>query len=181
MYGVCIVKIFLSYTKNEIMSNEIFGIINLNIIDICHNQYGNYLVQYILQNFWKDSQVNYIKKQIIEKFGDLASEKFSSHICNLFVELSEQNERIWLMNYLVNKGYFGFLSKNKFGSYIINKLMKSLSIGNNNNGGNNSNDNEGNYMFSRNNKNINNNNYKSNYRNYNKYNNNNNLPFKYGY
>lgn len=132
MYGVCIVKKFMSCTKNEFIINQILDLISKNLIYISRDQYGNYLIQFILQNWWINPKILIIKKKIVSNFYYLASEKFSSHICDLFIELSDYKEKLFLMSLLINSGYFGFLSKNKFGYYVINKLMKSLSISGNN-------------------------------------------------
>lgn len=139
MYGVCIVKKFLSCTQNEIILNQSFGLISLNLVTISQNQFGNYLIQYILKTFWGCPRIDMVKNLILENFGKLASEKFSSHICELFIDLSNMNEKKFIMNMIINNGYFGFLSKNKFGVYVINKLIKSISLGINLNNINNNN------------------------------------------
>ena len=48
MYGVCTVKKFIGYTKNELLLKQILNIILNHFINISENQYGNYLIQYLL-------------------------------------------------------------------------------------------------------------------------------------
>lgn len=130
MYGVCICKKFFSNVKNQLLLKNCFDLFYLNFVDISQNQYGNYLSQYILKNFWNDE--NYggrIKQIIIENFEKLSMEKFSCHISELFVELLDYNAKYWIINYIVNQGYFNELAKNKFGVYVVKKLLKGLSLG----------------------------------------------------
>ena len=52
MFGVCTVKKFIAYTKNELLVKQILNIILNNFVNISENQYGNYLIQYILEHWW---------------------------------------------------------------------------------------------------------------------------------
>ena len=52
MYGVCTVKKFIGYTKNELLMKQILNIILTNFVYISENQYGNYLIQFVLEYLW---------------------------------------------------------------------------------------------------------------------------------
>ena len=62
MYGVCTVKKFIGYTKNELLLKQILNIILINFLNISQNQYGNYLIQYLLEYWWKTNEGVYLKK-----------------------------------------------------------------------------------------------------------------------
>ena len=126
MYGVCTVKKFIRYTKNELLIKQILNIILNNFINISENQYGNYLIQYLLEYWWKANEGIYLKKLFISKFHILASNHYSSYICDLFIKLSSYEEKKLLMSSLVKDNSIILLNNNSNGNIIINKLMNSL-------------------------------------------------------
>ena len=64
MYGVCTVKKFIGYTKNDLMVKQILNTLMTNFVNISSNQYGNYLIQYILEKWWKTQEGVFLKKLI---------------------------------------------------------------------------------------------------------------------
>ena len=87
MYGVCTVKKFIGYTKNELIVKQILNSLLTNFVNISSNQYGNYLIQYLLEKWWKNKEGLYLKKMIITKFQILASNHYSAYVCDLFLKL----------------------------------------------------------------------------------------------
>ena len=83
MYGVCAVKKFIGYSKNELLIKQILKIILTNFVNISENQYGNYLIQYILEHWWNTQEGTSLKKICISNFYKLAENHFSSYICEL--------------------------------------------------------------------------------------------------
>jgi hypothetical protein len=126
MYGVCTVKKFIGYTKNELLVKQILNIILINFLNISQNQYGNYLIQYLLEYWWKTNEGIYLKKLFISKFHILAGNHFSSYICDLFIKLSSLDEKKKLMSSLIKDKTINNLTNNKSGNIILNKLMNSL-------------------------------------------------------
>ena len=118
MFGVCTVKKFIAYTKNELLVKQVLNIILNNFVNISENQYGNYLIQYILEHWWNT--------MCISKFHILAGNHFSSYICDLFIKLSNHKEKKLLMNSLIKDNTIVFLANNNNGNIIMNKLMNSL-------------------------------------------------------
>jgi hypothetical protein len=125
MYGVCTVKKFIGYTKNELHKKQILNIILTNFISISENQYGNYLIQYILEHWWDSSEGIFLKKICISKFHILAVNHFSSYICDLFIKLSSVEDKEILMSSLIKNNTIALLNNNH-GNFIKNKLMNSL-------------------------------------------------------
>ena len=126
MYGVCTVKKFIGYTKNELLLKQILNIILINFLNISQNQYGNYLIQYLLEYWWKTNEGVYLKKIFVSKFHILSGNHFSSYICDLFIKLSSQDEKKKLMSSLIKDKTINNLTNNKSGTIILNKLMSSL-------------------------------------------------------
>ena len=98
MYGVCTVKKFIGYTKNELIVKQILNTILTNFVNIASNQYGNYLMQYILEKWWKTQEGLFLKKLIISKFQILCSNHFSCYLCDLFLKLCTNEEKMVLLS-----------------------------------------------------------------------------------
>jgi hypothetical protein len=126
MYSVCTVKKFIGYTKNELLLKQILNIILTNFVNISGNQYGNYLIQYLLEHWWKTNEGIFLKKICISKFHILAANHFSSYICDLFIKLASFEEKQMLMSSLIKDKTVSLLTNNMSGNIIMNKLMSSL-------------------------------------------------------
>ena len=100
MYGLSVVKKFINYTKNELLSKYIFNIIITDFMSISNNQYGNYLIQYLLEKWWKTSEGIILKKLIISKFKVLSGNHYSAYICRLFFKLCNDSEKNIFLSYL---------------------------------------------------------------------------------
>ena len=125
MYGVCTVKKFIGYTKNELHIKQILNIILTNFVSISKNQYGNYLIQYILEYWWNSKEGTFLKKICMSKFHILAENNFSLYICDLFIKLSSLEDKELLMSLLSEDNSITLL-KNNNGNFIMNKLMNSI-------------------------------------------------------
>ena len=126
MYGICTTKKFIGYTKNELLVKQILNIILTNFVNISGNQYGNYLIQYLLEYWWKTNEGVFLKKMCISKFHILAANHFSSYICDLFIKLSNMEEKKLLLSTLIKDKTINTLTNNNSGNFILNKLMNSL-------------------------------------------------------
>ena len=126
MYGVCSVKKFIGYTKNELLIKHILNIILSNFVNISENQFGNYLIQYLLEYWWKTNEGIFLKKMLISKFPILAGNHFSSYICDLFIKLANKEEKKILLNSLMKEKSFTLINNNKNAIIIFNKLLNSL-------------------------------------------------------
>ncbi len=126
MYGVCTVKKFIWFTKNELLVKQIFNIILTNFVNISGNQYGNYLIQYILEYWWSTNEGQYLKKLIISKFHTLASNHYSFYICDSFIKMASLEEKKILMASLIKDKTITFLKNSNNGNTIFNKLISSL-------------------------------------------------------
>lgn len=93
MYGVCAVKKFIAYTKNEVILKQFLNLVLTNFINISGNKYGNYLIQYLLEKWWKKEEGICLKNIIISKFPILAENRYSSYVCSLFIKLCNDEEK----------------------------------------------------------------------------------------
>ena len=119
VYGVFTVKKFIGYTQNELIRKQLLNSIFNNILNISSNQYGNYLIQYLLEKWWKSTEGVYLKKLIFSKFLILASNYYSSFICDLFYKLCNDEEKKSLATFI------------KTNNKMLDNLYKNNDIKNN--------------------------------------------------
>ena len=127
MYGVCTVKKFIGYTKNELIVKQILNSILSNFVNISESKYGNYLIQYLLEKWWKTAEGVYLKKLIISKFQTLASNHYSSFVCDLFLKLSSIEEKKNLINSFNDYKTLGNMKNNKNKiPFYLNKIANDI-------------------------------------------------------
>ena len=127
MYGVCTVKKFIGYTQNELIVKQILNSILSNFVDISGSQYGNYLIQYLLEKWWKTEEGVYLKKLIISKFQTLASNHYSSFVCDLFLKLSSTEEKRNFINSFKDYKTVRNIKQNKDKiPFYLNKITNDL-------------------------------------------------------
>ena len=153
MYGVCTVIKFINYSKNEIIEKILLNLILSNFVNISENQYGNYLIQNIMEKWWNANLGLYLKNICIDKFHILAVNHYSSYVCDMFLKVSSIEDKQLLMSILINRKNINLLYTNNSGKIIMNKLMNALKKD-----GNNFNNFTKNLLLTNNFKNANNNN-----------------------
>ena len=140
MYGICVVKQFMLFTKDSAIIDEIFNSIINNFINVAQNQYGNYLIQFLLQKWWHEYQCAFIKKLIYDNFIILSCNQFSWYICDLYINLSNNDEKKFLMaSFLTNYSKIkpnsnndnkntisDYSTQNKYCNNVVKKLRDCL-------------------------------------------------------
>ena len=126
MYGVCTVIKFINYTKNEVIEKLILNLILKNFVNIAENQYGNYLIQNIMENWWNTQKGLYLKKICMEKFHFLALNHYSSYVCDMLLKLSSVEDKKKIMTSLYNCKNINSIYASTSGKIIMNKLMNAL-------------------------------------------------------
>ena len=135
VYGVGTVKKFIAYTQNESIRKQFLNSIFYNIVNISSNQFGNYLIQYLLEKWWKTTEGIYLKKLIFSKFLILASNYYSSFICDLFYKLCNDEEKKSLSTFINsnNKTLDNIYKNNDFKNNRIPLCLNKIITSNNNN------------------------------------------------
>lgn len=93
IYGVRAIKEFIKYSKNYLIIKQILNLISNNFVNISMNKYGNYLIQFLLEKWWDKEEGIILKNIIISKFHILSKNAFSSHICDLFIKLNNNEKK----------------------------------------------------------------------------------------
>ena len=122
MYGICTIKKFIYKTENEEIFNKFMQIIFINFLEISQNKYGNYLIQFLLENYKNNSHIDNLKNLILKHFYDLSINQYSSHICDLYINDLEPYKKKLLLNFLISNGIYQKLLNNKYGTYVVKKL-----------------------------------------------------------
>ena len=128
-FGIVASKKFIYYTKNEQIKNNILGRIKINFMPLAEDQYANYLIQCILEEWNNTPEGNEIKKLIRDNFEKMCVKKYSSFICEEYIKIITQEEKNELIN-LLNINKILYLN-NKHSKKILKKL--GIIINNNNN------------------------------------------------
>ena len=125
-YGVCTVIKFINYTKNESIEKLILNLLISNFVYISENQFGNYFVQNIMEQWWNTKNGKFLKKVCIDKFSILANNHYSSYVCDMLLKLSDIEDKKIIMENLIKSNIINSLYNTNSGKIIINKLMNGL-------------------------------------------------------
>ena len=125
--GICIIKKLLLMTHKKDLHTKIKKIIYDNAINLIVHQYGNYVIQTIVEN-WDDKELEDIINIFRNKYIYLSKQKYSSNAIERIIEKNQKNLIIYI-NEICNENNFIEIIKNKYGNYVIQKALK-LSSGN---------------------------------------------------
>ena len=96
-----------------------------NCLEIAQDPYGNYAIQYILDE-WTSSECKNVVTIIIENICSLSKQKFSSNVVEKIIELIDEERRQLIFTEIFNEAKLYGLIKNKYGKYVIQKSIKSM-------------------------------------------------------
>ena len=120
--GICIVKKLLLMTHKKDLHKKIKKIIYDNAIDLIVHQYGNYVIQTIVEN-WDDNDLEEILNLYKNKYIYLSKQKFSSNAIERILEKNKKNVEIYINEVCNDKNIIEII-KNKYGNYVIQKAVK---------------------------------------------------------
>ena len=123
--GICLVKKFIGNNILNHIRNKIINIINENCIQISQSPFGNYVVQFILEN-WGINQCISIVKTIINNICVLSTQKFSSNVSEKIIEYLDEKNLYLLIHELFYTNKVMNILKNKYGRYVLLKAVKAL-------------------------------------------------------
>ena len=124
--GICIVKKLLLMTHKKSLHNHIKKIIYDNAMNLIVHQYGNYVIQTIVEN-WDDNELEDILNLYKNKYIYLSKQKFSSNAVERILKKNKKNLENYI-NEICNENNIIEIIKNKYGNYVIQKAVK-LSTG----------------------------------------------------
>lgn len=125
--GICLVKKLLLMTHKKELHKKIKKIIYDNAYNLIIHQYGNYVIQTIVEN-WDDNELEDIINQYKNKYLFLSMEKYSSNAIERIIEKNKNNLENYIDEICNDKNIIELI-KNKYGNYVVQKAVK-LSSGN---------------------------------------------------
>lgn len=124
--GICVVKKILLMTHKKDLHNKLKQKINDNALNLIVHQYGNYVIQIILEN-WDDSELESILNNYKDKYLYLSKLKYSSNAIERIIEKNQNNLDNYI-NEICIRNNLSELMINNYGNYVIQKAIK-LSTG----------------------------------------------------
>ena len=127
-HGVCVIQKCVSEGDID-QRGKLYDLILQNFYDLIKDEFGNYLIQYILINL-KSKEKFYEVLPIIQKIEDnlisICKYKFSANIIEKCLENGENFVKEYLLNCLLNRYHENIIELllDQYGIYIIQKAIK---------------------------------------------------------
>ena len=127
-YGCRVIQRLFHYCNNEQinkMLKEIFLYINELILD----QYGNYVIQYILENNKNNNNLNEIYQSLKNHIYEYSFHKYASNVIEKALTYGNQRQKNEIINEIIlldeiQENTIISLVQNKFGNYVIQKIIE---------------------------------------------------------
>ena len=126
--GICLVKKLISSTKYILNKKRIINIINSRCIEISQNPYGNYAIQFLIEE-WGINLCYEIVNNIIENISNLSMQKYSSNVSEKIIELIDENNIDYVYQKLFDENILLNVLKNKYGRFVLQKAVKIMNKG----------------------------------------------------
>ena len=123
--GICVVKKLIGNTFLCENKEKIIKLISENCIEIAQNPYGNYGIQYILEE-WGINICESIVKIIINNICSLSTKKYYSNVSEKIIGLLDEDKQNLIIQELFLSNKFIFVLRSKYGRYVIQKAIKIL-------------------------------------------------------
>ena len=123
--GICLIKNFIrsnTLINDKKRINQEFV---KNLVYLAVNPFGNYGIQFLIENWDKDSLVD-IKNKIVENIFKLSLEQFSSNVVEKAIELFDEEYREKIIKKLCFEGNITALLKSKFGRFVLYKAINYM-------------------------------------------------------
>ncbi|XP_023529396.1 pumilio homolog 12-like isoform X1 [Cucurbita pepo subsp. pepo] len=123
-HGCCVLQKYLT-CSNSVLRDNLISEIAHNALVISQDQYGNYVVQFILR-LKRRWYTEAIVKQLEGSFGDLAMQKYSSNVVEKCLESARECGDISkIVLELINDLRFDKIMQDPYGNYAIQTALGS--------------------------------------------------------
>ena len=123
--GICLIKNFIKTNKLLDDKKRIKEEFVNNFVILAENPYGNYGIQYLLEN-WDKNMLNEIKDKIMENIYKLSIQQYSSNVIEKAIEIFDGEYRENLIQKLYFQDNFIILLNNKFGRFVLYKAANYM-------------------------------------------------------
>ena len=123
--GICLIKNFIKTNTLSSDKKRIIEEISNNFVVLADSPYGNYGIQYIMDNWDRNEFKDFIKK-IMENIFKLSIQQFSSNVVEKAIEKIDDESREKMIRKLCFESNFIILLKNKFGRFVLQKAISHM-------------------------------------------------------
>ena len=123
--GICLTKNFIRTNTLVNEKNTINDEFTKNLVILAESPYGNYGIQYLMEN-WDKSFLNDIKNKIMENIYKLSVQQYSSNVVEKAIEIFDGEFRENVIKKLCFEENFITLLKNKFGRFVLYKAVNYM-------------------------------------------------------
>ena len=123
--GICLIKNFIRTNTLIGDKNRINYEFVKNFMILAESPYGNYGIQFLIEN-WSEEIINDIRKKIIENIFNLSIQQFSSNVVEKAIEIFDGEYRNKIIKKLCLEGNFLILLKSKFGRFVLYKAVNYM-------------------------------------------------------
>ena len=120
--GICLVKKLLLMTHKKELHQKLKKIVYDNALNLIIHQYGNYVIQVIVEN-WDDNELENILNIYKNKYTYLSKQKYSSNAVERIIEKNKNNLDYYINEICENNNLFEVM-QNNYGNYVIQKAIK---------------------------------------------------------
>ena len=124
IYGVCVVQKFISSCEDYPTLVFLSNVFNLNISFLAENQYSNYSYQCLVKKVKPYPEL--ISNGILSNFIQLSINQYGNHIIEIYLDNISKNKKKKIFIELSNQGLLLQMYMNKYGKYMINKLLNGF-------------------------------------------------------
>ena len=120
--GICIVKKLILLIHKKELHEKIKKKIYENTMNLIVHQYGNYVIQVIMEN-WDDNELEDIVNLCKAKYVYLSNQKFSSNAVERIIEKNNEN-LVYYIDQICENDNLSEVITNNYGNYVIQKAVK---------------------------------------------------------
>ena len=131
-HGICVYIKMMRIPSAAQVKLSLCEIISAQMFDVIRNPYGNYLVQTVLDVGVYDvaltKTVDDVKREVEEKFVELAMQKYSSNVVEKTLMFFSKQEIMKMILGLVEDDCLESVLRNTYGNYVIEKVITILNV-----------------------------------------------------
>ena len=123
--GICLIKNFIRTNTIKSDKDRINNEFIKNFIVLAESPFGNYGIQYLIEN-WDKDMLNDIKNILIDNIYQLSMQQYSSNVVEKAIEILEPEYREKMIQMLCFEKHLTTLLKNKFGRFVLYKAINFM-------------------------------------------------------
>lgn len=122
--GLCVMKKLIKHTKKPELQQKIVDILCERVMVYVQNEYGNFVVSEVLQNY--DFEIcKGIYYKIKNEFVKLSKNKYSSKFIEIFIEQSPLEIQTEIIQEFIVSTQLANVVESSFGNFVLQNILKT--------------------------------------------------------